>query len=356
MNKLKALLMARDIRRHKVAHINHHVFSDVRILGTPKPSDIIAFLTVRNEMLRLPDFLRHHRTLGVDRFVILDNASADGSVDYLVSQPDVDVITTSNSYSEAYSGTYWREILVNRYGFNRWYLILDADELLVYDGAPHRDLHQLAEHLTKWKAKSFPAPLIDMYSEKPMTEVSYSPGDSMLATCRYFDGKSYLVQKDRDGHVVSIYGGPRSRVFTKDGKPFENAIEKYPFLFWDRTLWRKNIHHLSIYNDRRGPCGALLHFKDLGDFKTKVANAVREKQHYRASTEYFVYHNALNDGSLTSFMYEGSVEYTGTRSLIDAGLMGRIFWDMARPTDNPIKGLLTGRPLRSALKQIHTPY
>ena len=39
----------------------------------------------------LDDFLRHYRALGVDRFVVLDNGSTDGSVDLLARQPDVDL-------------------------------------------------------------------------------------------------------------------------------------------------------------------------------------------------------------------------------------------------------------------------
>ena len=51
--------------------------------------EIRAFMTVRNEALRLPSTLRHHRTLGVDRFFVLDNGSTDGTLDYLAGEPDV---------------------------------------------------------------------------------------------------------------------------------------------------------------------------------------------------------------------------------------------------------------------------
>ena len=56
---------------------------------------------VRNEKLRLPSTLRHHRSLGVRRFFALDNGSTDGTLDYLCGEPDVHVFSTSSSYAES---------------------------------------------------------------------------------------------------------------------------------------------------------------------------------------------------------------------------------------------------------------
>ena len=43
----------------------------------------------RNERLRLPAFLNHYRSLGVDEFLVIDNDSSDGSTEYLAAQADV---------------------------------------------------------------------------------------------------------------------------------------------------------------------------------------------------------------------------------------------------------------------------
>ena len=47
------------------------------------PDAILAFVTVRNEMIRLPYFLDHYRGLGVDHFLIVDNGSDDGTAAFL---------------------------------------------------------------------------------------------------------------------------------------------------------------------------------------------------------------------------------------------------------------------------------
>ncbi len=62
------------------------------------PGDILAFSTIRNEMARLPHFLDHYRALGVGQFLIVDNASDDGTADYLAAQPDVSLWTAPDSY------------------------------------------------------------------------------------------------------------------------------------------------------------------------------------------------------------------------------------------------------------------
>ena len=51
--------------------------------------EILAFVCVRDEALRLPWFLEYYRQAGVDHFFVVDNGSSDGSTDYLLSQPDV---------------------------------------------------------------------------------------------------------------------------------------------------------------------------------------------------------------------------------------------------------------------------
>ena len=60
--------------------------------------DILAASTMRNEMLRLPHFLDHHRKLGINHFLIVDNGSEDGTRDYLAGQPDVSLWSTDHSY------------------------------------------------------------------------------------------------------------------------------------------------------------------------------------------------------------------------------------------------------------------
>ena len=53
------------------------------------PDDILCLATLRDERARLPYFLDYYRAMGVRHFLMVDNASGDGSADYLRAQPDV---------------------------------------------------------------------------------------------------------------------------------------------------------------------------------------------------------------------------------------------------------------------------
>ncbi len=46
-------------------------------------------MELRDERVRLPWFLHYYRAMGVRHFLMVDNASTDGSTEYLRNQPDV---------------------------------------------------------------------------------------------------------------------------------------------------------------------------------------------------------------------------------------------------------------------------
>jgi hypothetical protein len=313
-------------RQAQQRNIRHHFIHEVRLLASPKPNDIICIMVVRNEEMRLPDCLRHHRTIGVDRFAIIDNSSNDQTRAFLLDQPDVDCYKTSNKYSEARSGVYWHTRLARRYGFGRWYLSVDADELLVYSGMERHDLHDLLNFLESRKSKALFAPMIDMYSKEPSGSVSYEPGQSMLRACPFFDGDSYHVTKRADA-IVDIKGGPRVRKLSSEASPFAHQLKKYPFFRWDRSLRRPTIHTLKLHRHEPSASGALLHFKFLADFAEKVNFAIETNEFWNGSVQYRRYRDGLATSDLDVLHYEGSREYKSPESLISAGLIGSIDWN-----------------------------
>ena len=57
-------------------------------------------------------------------------------------------------YGEARRGKLWREALFARYGKNRWYLNIDADEYLVYDRCFEKPLPDLIAQLERLRAST----------------------------------------------------------------------------------------------------------------------------------------------------------------------------------------------------------
>ena len=71
------------------------------------PDTILGFVTLRNEIMRLPYYLEHYRKLGVGHFFVVDNASDDGSAKFLSRQKDVSVWQTEASYRGSRFGVDW---------------------------------------------------------------------------------------------------------------------------------------------------------------------------------------------------------------------------------------------------------
>ena len=173
--KRRRLLFRALRKRHQLVAVNNRT-RDIR------HGDILAASTVRNEMLRLPHFLDHHRALGIGHFLFVDNDSSDGTRDYLAEQPDVSLWTTRGSYRRSRFGVDWQTWLLLRYGHGHWCLTLDADEILVYPFHDTRPLPALIDHLERNGRRSFGALMLDMYPKGPLGHQNYAPGDNPFQT------------------------------------------------------------------------------------------------------------------------------------------------------------------------------
>ena len=126
-----------------------------------RADDILIFCTQRNERIRLPFFLDYYRKMGVNHFLIVDNDSTDGALDYLVGQPDVSVWHSKASYKRARYGVDWLNWLQMRHAHGHWSLVVDPDEFLVYPFCDTRPLRALTDWLDASSIKSFSAMLLD---------------------------------------------------------------------------------------------------------------------------------------------------------------------------------------------------
>lgn len=142
----------------------------VRFDATPARSPelgagaIVLVACVRDEMIRIAQFLDHYRRIGVDHFAIVDNASADGTAEWLERQPDVSLYRTTQSFAAAGCGWAWIETLLERHAAGRWCLVADADELLVYPGYPERSLKDLVAYHAADGFSAMASVMLDMYA------------------------------------------------------------------------------------------------------------------------------------------------------------------------------------------------
>lgn len=285
----------------------------------------VLITTLRNEAFRLPYFFRYYRSIGVEHFIIVDNQSDDGLHALVEDMPDVSVWVACGSYKRSRYGVVWMNHLLSRYCAGKWIVNADPDEILVFRDEDASGLPGLARRLESQRVRGLATMMVDMYSDRPVEENLYRPGEDPLAVCPYFDAWGYRETVETPLAVKHVRGGPRARLFFAriEASPM---LQKTPFVKWRWfyaftrgsacEVWPPNLADRA-YANRRGMPGALLHFKFLAQFVDKVHEERQRKQH---TDEYVSYRKSL-EGSLGTFMFEGSRLYEGWISLVEAGLL-----------------------------------
>jgi hypothetical protein len=310
-----------------------------------------AFI-VQNERLRLPDFLRHHRALGVSRFLALDDRSTDGTREMLLAQPDVTLFEIDASYQDSLGSALWKNALLDRDAVGRWAVVIDVDELLVYPHHDRVDLGALCAYLDSRGATCATATMVDMYPRDLESVRGFREGDRMVDACPWFDREGYRKHHRLDFPRSYLRGGSRARLFYDEPAPawaraymqtyrmleavgLQRLMPRADVSRWEAPFltkvslvkWQRGMRFVASSHWLRpaARCGdvttALLHFKFLGDFADKVARAVEAKNYWKDSAEYRRYAAKLAKDPGFGFAYPGSARYRGPGDLVAAGLM-----------------------------------
>jgi hypothetical protein len=324
--KRKRLLARAVLRRRQLKPINDRT-------AAITPGAILLFCTLRNERRRLSYFLHYYRELGVRHFLFVDNASDDGSREYLAAQPDVSLWTTGHSYKKSRFGMDWVTWLQRRYAHGHWTLTVDSDEFLVYPFCETRPLAALTDWLDQGGVRSFSTLLLDMYPKGQVTDETYRDGQNPFEVAAWFDSGNYTISKNDAYGNLWIQGGPRARVFFADKPSAAPALNKIPLVKWDRRYVYVNSTHmllprgLNLVYDAWGgekASGALLHAKFLDSFVDKAEEELRRKEHFASGAEYRAYREGLLQRP--DLWCRWSEKYINWRQLELLGLMSKGNW------------------------------
>jgi len=292
---------------------------------------VLAVMVVRNESLRLPFFLDWHRRLGVDHFLIVDNASTDGSAEILAQAQDVSLWTTNAPYREARFGLDWSSWLLMRYGAGHWCLTLDADELFMFAHHDTQDLHALTTWLETRGRGSMGALMLDLYPEGPLG-ADTTKTDPMKVLCG-FDPAPYRASRQAPMRNLWVQGGVRERMFFADAPERSPTLNKLPLIKWRPYYAYVNSTHAALpsrlnmgYAGPGGndPSGVLLHTKFLPDVVPRAREDQARQQHFHDPTLFAPYYEAI--ATSPTLWHAGSERLRGWEDLERLGLMNSGGW------------------------------
>lgn len=319
--------------------------------------DIVALMVTRNEALRLPSALRHLRALGVDRVLLVDNRSTDGTREIAAQDERVDLVDAPGSYAGSNYGVDWTNALLDRYARGHWVLVVDADELLVFPGSDRPGaLRALCRHLDAIGSEALPTILLDCFPAEPLRDLRFRSGEDLPAAAPWFEPPALRQERSEHFPYVQQFGGLRERLFFPEAdpnRPGRLVHQKLYNLFWRvpalraserfRALAPKrspNLTKAPLVKWREGaglvfsthmlrpmalapeqPSGVLLHFKFLQDFHARAEDAVARGAHYDQSREYRRYLEALEQKPAFSLHSGRSVRYAGPEQLVELGVM-----------------------------------
>jgi len=299
----------------------HSRVQDLRLISPsrhkPRTGEILLLSVMRNEIQRLEWFLTTYRKLGIDKFVIVDNDSSDGTRDVLLKQPDVTLYHTTDRYSLSGSGVRWANELIERHGRSSWCVYVDADEELIFPGSENVGLRQLIRYLEANGYEAMFAPLIDMF---PTQIPANAGGGEIHASYSYFDADLY-VEPQAACPYREVYGGARRRLFhgyhwlTK--VPLINGAAGIKFLMSTHRITPAKIADVT---------GALLHYHLAGilqpEYQALLDEAIDNREFPSSSLERRRSRELLRRlQPLKDLRSRNSVRYESTRQLTELGIM-----------------------------------
>lgn len=280
-------------------------------------ADIAVVAVMRNEIVMLPNFLDHYRSLGVTSFLIADNLSDDGSREFLLAQDDVAVYSVDSEYRESHFGVDWQQALLGNHCVGKWVLVVDADEFLTYPGVKDKALNEITAKLDAAGFDCAEALLLDMYPDGELDDCDFSVAQPFEIAC-YHDNPP----------VRPVTGGG---VFSNAGQQFTNNLRhrlmpsnqlalfmanKYPLFRYNPMIRLSEGLH-SVGNVRISPESLMLaHFKYHREFAQKTETEIRRAQHFGNGIEYKKYRTMLAETQGQLFDTQSSIE-------IDANLQPR---------------------------------
>lgn len=265
---------------------------------------VFLLCVFRNECLLLDFFMSYYKNLGVTHFIMVDNLSEDGGSKLIESQADINVqlYHAEGSYRKAEFGTLWINELLNRHCRDQYCLVVDADELFVFDTRVFSTLSELIVAMETIGANAVPSYVVDMYPYG-IDGKEYCSGADFRSHSYYFDDLNGLYYRERgaiQGGFKHKVGGLRARVLGTTVCIHKFQFFRYDFypvgvapgyhFFQDRGKILIDSSAIKLFNKP----AVTLHFKFIKpNFRDFIARRIANNEDWNDSAEYRAYMRIL---------------------------------------------------------------
>lgn len=292
-----------------------------RRLATAECSPIVV-LCVKNDLQRIQVLVHHYRSIGIHRFAILDNNSSDGTFEWLFEQQDIDLFRCTSPYRTSVKEG-WINRIISYYGFDRWYIVTDSDELIVYEDMERHAIDEVIMFAERNGIKRIKGLTLDAYSDSGL----YGRSDNIRDDYCWIDSDGYYDDIWTVGktQIVRYYGGPRYRVMGA-----KVPLSKCPLVYFEAGTVINDAHYQYPNDiDLSAPClFGILHYKFIDKDLEEYRRRASPNSGYHANGQFYRQYLTVADGSEgVSFMYEGSIKFS------DSSVLGSIPYVQPIPFD-----------------------
>lgn len=330
--------------------------------GSVRAGTIKIYSIMRNERFFLEAFFDHYRALGVEQFLILDDGSADGSVEFLRAQQDCVLLSSDLAFGTNIAvkmpdgrirhdraGVFFKRVIGETFCQGEFGLYVDADEFLLLPRAVG-DLPSLYRRLTERGIDAVVASLVEFYPDS-VRDLAGSPRPrtfaDLTALYPYFDAVPLVkfraglapkrVNRSASSRLFANYGitlpadplplAPRwlnrlvlNRLMPR--RPGKSATMKTPIVRWRPGVWLVDAHRSNVR-----PSDAVLlafaHFKFTHRLAHKTEEAIRLRSYAGKSEKYELYADLMTRMLASGARFAGpdSSRYSGPADLEVAGLL-----------------------------------
>lgn len=268
-------------------------------------TDPVILCVLKDSLVYMKKFIPYYRELGIRHFVFIDNGSTDGTLEYLMKQDDVTLFTAPFPYEYDIKAG-WHLQTLQYSGIDKWYLRVDADEFLTWEGMEGSSIPELIAKMESHNMGTYRALMVDMYPSYSLMDGKHDDESFMEDYIFFDDDSSYSINSENG----KVFGGMRNRTA---GANLE--MDKYVIFHPGRGCIPLSSHNMTgVHNEEKKIRGILRHYKFLPSDSEKYYNISTQKKSGYSSFKQVSKYKKMIQGTTTAFT-ENSIRYESSKSI-----------------------------------------